>query len=142
MPPTRSRGYSRYCIFGGSSREGISLELRAYSPTGPAYRRGLELSPRQYNYDLRERRYERSTLQPSFSSIPSVPRFTSFNTAQEMARSRRISPATMVSIATAISELRGVDFYLSDDEKKYPELREQQRYGASSVLSLHLMLTM
>jgi hypothetical protein len=48
----------------------------------------------------------------------------------------------MVSIATAISELRGLDFYLSDDEKKYPELREQQRYGTSSVLSLHLMLTM
>jgi len=127
------QGYSKYCIFGGSSREGISLELRAYSPTDPAYRRGPELSPRQYNYDLREHRYERSTLQPSFSSFPSVPRITSFNSAQEMTRSRRISPATMVSIAAALSELRAVDFYFSDVEKKYPELRERQPYGTSSL---------
>jgi hypothetical protein len=128
--------------WGKQQGRNISLKLRAYSPTDPAYRRDLKLSSHQQFNDLKEHRYERSILQPTFSSIPSVSRIFSFISTDGITCSRPISPATIVSITAALPALKAVNWKFSDDEKKYPELRERQRHCVSPPSSLYPILTM
>ncbi|KAF8252100.1 hypothetical protein K440DRAFT_658340 [Wilcoxina mikolae CBS 423.85] len=112
----------------------MALILEAYSPMDVQYRQHLKLSLSQRQNDLGKHRYERSILQHSFSSLPSVPRICRLDMTPDLQYPRRISPATVISIAATLPALEGVSWVFSDDEKKFPGLRVQQRLDFAKAL--------
>lgn len=113
----------------------ISLTLTAYSPLDPPYRENIERHRYQVTVslernDLFERRYEHSflrLLKPD--RLPLVLCISRLKTPVKVEIPRRLDGASVAAIAAKLPNLGVIDWSLSDDEKKFPSLRQQHRYG-------------
>lgn len=78
-------------------------------------------------HDLFEKRWQHSYLQ--LNGVEALPqllrpvRFTSQNSTRD------IAPATLIGIASKCNNISSIMLECSDSELKYPEIRQQLRYG-------------
>lgn len=100
----------------GTSGHSITLQIGAYSPSDPK-RFGLTRGPREY-------RYCDSSLS-LLSELQPVGRITTF----KVFSSRNISGTAVAGIAKNLPALTHVLWAIADDERKFPEVRLQQRNG-------------
>jgi hypothetical protein len=85
-------------------------------------------------HDLWNHRYEHSFLQlRRAETLPSISRISSFTTNSCL--SRIVAPSSLAIMASKFTNLQNIQWTCVDNEKKYPEVREQLRYGECSQTS-------
>ncbi|KAI4196584.1 MAG: hypothetical protein LQ350_006456 [Teloschistes chrysophthalmus] len=116
----------------GTECRALTLGIRdIYAPMDSHHRENYEEHKEQCESwqrdDLWQHRYEHSFLRllehPELPSLSSPSSFTMF------CPTRNIEPKSGLLLATKLSNVRSITLNLSDDEKKYPHIRQQSRYG-------------
>ncbi|KAL8916579.1 MAG: hypothetical protein Q9172_006244 [Xanthocarpia lactea] len=83
--------------------------------------------------DLWGHRYEHSILRLlEHPPLPTLSILSSFQ--MSLYEDRIIEPKSAVRLANKLSGVRTVALHLSDNEKKYPDIRRQSRYGLATAL--------
>lgn len=110
--------------------EGVSLVLRAYSPSDITRKHGLE-----FRHRARRRRWCKSYLDltDAHNHLPQVPVLTAF-TYETKVRDRDLVPRVCCDIASRAPHLRRAAWSLNDDEKGDPRRRRQMRQDLAAGL--------
>lgn len=120
-----------------SSNEPGSLEFvlsDIYSPMDEIHRgrevyeedrRQWELGRRHDLWNLRYKHSFLKLLKPE--TLPAIFRFSKFS--KEDGLHRNVAPASLALMASKFPNMQAFQCICSDDEKKYPEVRQQLRYG-------------
>ncbi|KAF8462277.1 hypothetical protein BDZ91DRAFT_784541 [Kalaharituber pfeilii] len=130
-----------------SQRHSIHLDLEVSSPMDqynredPALHGGAIPEQPEHSADLLNMRFVHSYLQFMGLEQKYLPKVASITSMRVIRWQRRLTGATMATMAAALPNLQQVFWVLSDNEWRYPALRQQHRYefakGLDS-LSLHL----
>ena len=131
----------------GATMESCHLSLHlsdVYAPMDGRHR-GLEKyeQDREQWYsnkrsDLWGHRYEHSILRLlEHPQLPTLSILSSFQ--MSLYEDRIVEPKSAVRLANKLSGVRTVALHLSDNEKKYPDIRRQSRYGRFHILSSILL---
>lgn len=111
--------------------EGVSLVLRAYSPSDVAREPGLE-----FRHRLRRQRWCKSYLDltdEAHDHLPQVPVLTAF-AYETRVRDRDLVPRVCCDIASRAPHLRRAAWALNDDDKGNPRRRRQMRQDLAAGL--------
>lgn len=120
--------------------QSISFKLNAYSPMDVDHRENVDVEDQRFQTqlaggrkDLFEHRYEHSFLRVlRLAELPELLQVTSFY-AEELCYNRRIEGSSLAGIAEKFPNLQTIVWAVNDDEKKYPDIRRQHRYGNSNI---------
>ena len=83
--------------------------------------------------DLFEHRYEHPFLRVlKLAELPELPQVTGFY-AEELCYNRRIEDSSLAGVAERFPHLETIVWAVNDNEKRYPEIRRQHRYGNSNI---------
>lgn len=129
----------------------ISFKLNAYSPMDVDHRENVDVEDQRFQAqlaggrkDLFDHRYEHSFLRVlKLAELPELLQVTSFY-AEELCYNRRIEGSSLAGIAGKLPNLETIVWAVNDDEKGYPDIRRQHRYGNSNIANtslLHHVLT-
>ena len=113
----------------------ISLDFaQVYSPMdrkhrgAEKYKKDRRLHDVGRRYDLWEHRYEHSFLQLlETQDLPVLSRILDLQASINYPRA--MEPRSIVAIAAKLSDLKSITWELNDDEKKYVQLQQDNRYG-------------
>lgn len=114
----------------------ITFKLNAYSPMDVDRRKNVDVEEERHQStlaggraDLFEHRYEHSYLRvPEVAELPELLRVTAFH-AEELCYNRRIEGSSLAEIANKLPNSEEIVWAVNDDEKRYPEIRQQHRQG-------------
>lgn len=117
-------------------RRHISLNLRAYSLTDVDERRHEHVWPEiRDNYDIEEQcarfrlRYKHSFLQVlRVGELPDVPQISDFQ-CNGWSWPRRIEGSSLAGVVAKLPNLETLGWTINDNEKRYPAVRQQHRFG-------------
>jgi hypothetical protein len=114
----------------------LVLDLSAiYSPMDGIYRVKYKENRLQYRLgqrrDLWDGRYRHSFI--NFLGVESLPSITRVSELEaQLSSHRTVTSSVLAMIASRLPNLKSIYWSCSDDEKKYPELQRQMRYGRKS----------
>lgn len=114
----------------------LSLTLDAYSMMDICHRNSVDFNEQRMQsqvaggrQDLVEHRYEHSFLQVlRIDELPELPCISQFHSFRLYYR-RRIEGSSLAGIAARLPNLQNIFWAVNDDEKKYPSVRQQHRFG-------------
>ncbi|KAL9578751.1 MAG: hypothetical protein Q9212_005523 [Teloschistes hypoglaucus] len=119
----------------GTEFRALTLDIHdIYAPMDGSYREKYEEDKEQWasgqRDDLWEHRYEHSILRLlEHPELPFLLSPSSFNLCMLSCTKRIIEPKSALLMARRLSNVHSIELYLSDEEKKYPHIRQQSRYG-------------
>ncbi|KAI4194958.1 MAG: hypothetical protein LQ350_007477, partial [Teloschistes chrysophthalmus] len=118
----------------GTESRALTLDIYdIYAPMDGFHREKYEEHKEQCESwqrdDLWEHRYEHSILRLlEHPELPSLLSPSSFNMYMSSRTSRIVEPKSALLMARKLSNVHSITLNLSDDEKKYPHIRQQSRY--------------
>ena len=122
----------------------FSFTLNAYSPMDVDHRQNVDIQEQRFQAqlaggrnDLFEHRYEHSFLRVlKLAELCQLSQITSFY-ADKLWYTRRIEGSSLAGIAAKLPNLERISWAVNDDEKRYPVIRQQHRYGNSNTYLVH-----
>lgn len=124
----------------GTTARPISLTMNAYSLSDAPYRDGKAVELQRVNEimtDFFELRYEHSFLKLlRADELPSILSISTFITTETLCIRRRIEGASLVRMGAKMPNLEKVEWWVHDDEKRYPEVRRIHRFGELEVFDV------
>jgi hypothetical protein len=110
----------------------IKLKLAVYSPTDYPFRHGMDKWETRRLWQQTAffgPQYEYSFLRLLQEELPTVLRIWRFEAMRATLRPRNVEGAALAAIAAKLPDLESIDWQINDDDKKFPLLRQQRRYG-------------
>lgn len=121
----------------GAMARPISLTMNAYSFSDAPYRESLAVRLERRDADFFELRYEHSFLKLlRADELPPISRISTFITTETLCIHRRIEGASLARMSAKMPNLEKVDWWVHDDERRYPELRRIHRFGELEVFDV------
>lgn len=124
----------------GVTARPISLTMNAYSLSDAPYREGVAVGLQRVNEvmaDFFELRYEHSFLKLlRADELPPISRISTFITTEALCIHRRIEGASLAGMGAKMPNLETVEWWVHDDEKRYPDLRRIHRFGELEVFDV------
>lgn len=134
--------HALYQFIKSLERSGARMESRAltlninnfYAPMDGTHRDKIEEHKQQCafgkRHDLWDHRYKHSILRLlEHPELPSLLSPSSFIMSGSIYSERKVEPKSALLLARKPSNVHSVTLNLSDDEKRYPHIRQQSRYG-------------
>ena len=117
-------------------RQHISFDLRAYSLTDVDERRDEDVLPETRDACDFEDRYSRFRLRYKHSflqilrvgELPEVSQISDFQ-CYGLSWPRRIEGSSLAGVVAKLPNLETLEWTINDDEKRYPAVRQQHRFG-------------
>lgn len=114
--------------------------MNAYSLSDAPYREGVAVGLQRVSEvmaDFFELRYEHSFLKLlRADELPPISRILTFITTEALCIHRRIEGASLAGMGAKMPNLEKVEWWVHDDEKRYPELRRIHRFGELEVFDV------
>jgi hypothetical protein len=116
-------------LWSEQDRADVGLWLQAQSPSDLLDRQRLRAARMEPETDLLQARFEHSYLYVSQNDLEDLASVNAVTFLLVTGPHRMINPASCSYLAAKLPRLRKAELALSDNEKRYPELRKRNREG-------------